>query len=687
MQGRQRRYPRLLLLFVLSVFLVYTWATIGSQQSVAFAHAFVIGSDPVDGSTVNTAPAVVRIFFDTTISPASIAHVFAPDGSIVDARRSSISPTNSQELDTPLSTPRLLPQGGYTVRWTALSNGDGHTTHGVIGFNIGHSSTGLQGQTILGPSTSNILPELNLIGILAVAWEWLVLMALTFWVGILITEGLILAGGGERMSSGTQWSRHSDAGGGERTSALLVRTRKQAQPLQWLCLVGLLVGEIITLILRATQLTQTSGGSGIDFDAIRQIVFETNYGYLWLARIALILIALGLLWWTTRQKSSTSLTISSRRYRNRFSRLRQQVAQESGSTKELSAAAEAGVEGAINRAPTAKRYIIGALILAGLILCTLALSSDAAQLAQPRISAILLDWLYLAAQCIWLGGLTYLGYVLLPLLPTAEPDHYAETLLTVLRRFTPLALATIAVLLVSGFFLSEVSLSNAQQLITDPYGRTLLVKSIFIAIMLALSFYALFFLRPKLTRQAALLPVVDAELPARRARQSALEQTERNLKRALSISSWMGAGVLLCVALMAFFAPPIVFPATTYTLSISTTSPSTTGLNTQTKKVGNLSVTLLVLPGRVDYANTIIITMADSNGNPVTDAQVQISINMELMDMGTAHKVVNGGNPTYIAIFDKDSAFSMVGIWDVTVGIQRPGQAAVQATFQVMLAG
>ena len=191
-----RRPLRLLLLGVLglSVLLVATWSSTASQGTVAFAHAFVIGSDPIDGSTINTAPRVVRIFFDAPISLASIAHVYTPDERIVDAARSSISSTNPRELDTPLLPPAQLPQGGYTVRWTALASVDGHTTQGVIGFNLGRSSTGLPGETILGPSTSNKLPELDLIGILAVAWEWLVLMALTFWVGILVTQGLLLAG-------------------------------------------------------------------------------------------------------------------------------------------------------------------------------------------------------------------------------------------------------------------------------------------------------------------------------------------------------------------------------------------------------------------------------------------------------------------------------------------------------------
>jgi len=318
-------------------------------------------------------------------------------------------------------------------------------------------------------------------------------------------------------------------------------------------------------------------------------------------------------------------------------------------------------------------------------LLTLALSGDAAQLAQPHISAIVLNWLYLAAQCIWFGGIAYLGYVLLPLLPIIEPDHHGEKLATILRTYTPLTLGALGVMLVSGLFLSEASLSNAQQLISDPYGRSLLVKIVLIVCILIFTAYALFFLRPKLTRQAALLPVVDTELPIKRARQTALLQTERSLKQTMRLSSWLGAGVLLCSALMAFFAPPIVFPAINYAASANSTTAPAGGQSVQTKQIGDLSVTLVVLPARVDYANTVILTMNDSSGQPVTNAQVQLSINMEIMNMGDFHATASSGKQIYVATFAQETAFSMSGLWDIAVKISRPNAAPVQGTFQVTL--
>src|SRR5437660_4798983 len=151
-----------------------------------------------------------------------------------------------------------------------------------------------------------------------VAWDWLVLLALTFWVGILAMEWLVIS-----------WAAGNRTGTG---NALVLpdQIARQSMPLQWLCLAALLVGEVITLILRTTLLTQGLGGGGIDPGALGQLIIATSYGYLWLVRIVCIIAALGLLRWTTREQSTNTTLLEAGHPKSRFSRLREQVALESG---------------------------------------------------------------------------------------------------------------------------------------------------------------------------------------------------------------------------------------------------------------------------------------------------------------------------------------------------------------------
>src|SRR5260370_23207675 len=120
-------------------------------------------------------------------------------------------------------------------------------------------------------------------------WEWLTALALTFWIGMVMMEGLLFLS--------------ARANGEDPGDGVLAALRKQGKPLQWLCLAAVLVGEIINLLLRGALLTQANLQNGIDLAKIRQLLFASSYGQLWLARIGLVCIALGFLWWTTREQS------------------------------------------------------------------------------------------------------------------------------------------------------------------------------------------------------------------------------------------------------------------------------------------------------------------------------------------------------------------------------------------------
>ncbi len=603
---RGRRYLRLLAMLTigLSILLGLSWLPFFSRAPAALAHAFVVGSDPVDGATIATTPSVIRIFFNADISTASNARVFvfAPggpaNGSEIDAGHSYIPANSARELDTPLIASASLPQGSYQVKWSALALDDGHATTGLIGFNVGTPVTGLTGTPILGPSTSNTMPQLNLQGALSVMWEWLTMLALLFWVGLVTMEGLLL------LSAGTS--------GEDTEGGVLAALRKRGRPLQWLCLSAILVGEIINLALRGALLTQAHAQGGIDVGTIRQVVFESSYGAFWLARMGLICIALGFLWWTTREQTRRrAASLISHKRASRPGQLRMKVMEEreqeespareeSGDVTEQPKLASPLIvplpstpvvasplpARVTRRGNVARWHTIAWLTLAALILLTLAFSNNTAQLAQAHYSATILAWLQLLAQAAWFGGAAYLGFVLLPPLTTLKPDHHGDFLLHLLRYYMPLALASLALALLGSLFLAETTISNAQQWLNDAYGRSLLVMLLLFALLLIFTFFSFFYLRPALRQQVALLTVVNADLPGRRARHSALEQTENSLKHAMHILAALGAGVLLCGALMSFFAPPIVFPDVTYKLTLTTDSPLQQTMLTQ--QAGNL---------------------------------------------------------------------------------------------------
>jgi putative copper export protein len=595
-----------------------------------------------------------------------------------------------------------LPQGGYEVNWTALSLNDGHTTSGIIGFNLGASNTGTAGTPTLGPSTSNHFPQLTMQGTLSVAWDWLVTLALLFWTGILVAEIWIIP---------PAVPVH-----------FLARARKHSRSLQALCLAGLLVGECINLVLRSTSFTQTLGNSGIDLNTLVQFTLNTNYGHFWLVRVILLLIALGFFWWSgERQKKSEPVsTAAPTRTSKRFHQLRQRA--RSDDTLGIPGTPSAAISSAITRSQARIRGAVTAniaqprsttasqlrmtlgdeqeeaplhqlapwqdrswLVLAGLILLSLVLSNDLLQLAPLPISAGLFSWLALAAQATWFGCVAYLSFTLLPLLPGTNPDQHSEMLIRVLKRARPFLLSASGVLLACELFLDEATIHSPSQLFGDAFGRALLVRDVLLMLMLLLTGYALFYLLPRLQRQTILLPVVTSEMPARRARAAELEKTERAIKQVLYLLSGAAALTLVCVALMNFFAPPVVFPNVSYSAPFTAITPAVPTNQTQT--VNGLGVTLAVAPARVDTSNTVSISLKNAQGQAVSNATVKLALDMQLMNMGTATATIDGGNALYTTTFAADQAFTMAGTWVVLVEVDQPDQQPIHATFYVTVTG
>ena len=676
MKNRHARYLKLVLLPALLLnIVIYVIAVVVLQPQSALAHAYVIGSDPIDGSTVAVVPKVVRIYFNANVSPMSVTQVlYVQNSNYVSVQtHSALAPNNMRELDTYL--PSNLSDGSYLIRWTAVANDDGHTTFGSIGFDVGRSSTGVTGTPTLGPSSSNCvggtcdndIRKLDLLGILAVAWEWLVLAALTLWIGILVTERLVFT----RV---------------EHVTDLLDRARRQAVPLQWLCLSALLVGEIVTLALRSVHITRALNNGILDFSALPALLMQTWYGQLWMVRCLLLILALALLWWVTRpqHRQETEQPVQRLSALTRTGPLRLQQA----GTLTTTTGSIKAIRDVLPVSTTAplQRYSGLWFLLAFLIVCTYALTENAILVIQPYMSAVVLNALSLLAQCVWFGGLAYLGYVVLPLLSIVDLDSNTETILGFLRCMTPFIVGSIAVQLVSLLFVSETTISALHLFVDDAYGRSLLVRLILIGLALLVSLNILFIVRPKLTRQMRLLPVVNADLPVRRTRQSALERTTRSLRGLVNVQTLLGGSVLLCMALMSFYAPPIVFPNISYATSPVTATGTSTDNLTQQQKVGTFTVGVQVSPGRVANPNTVIVSITEADGKAVTNAKVEIITTMQDMNMGTGIQNAKTHGTTYVATFAPGEAFSMSGLWNIEIRFQIPGQAVQKTTFQVTTA-
>ncbi len=115
----------ILLAIALSLFL--------AGATLAEAHAYLKRASPRAGSTVNTSPTQVRLWFTERLEPAfSRVQVINAAGQRVDKGDVTVDPSTPKQLW--VSVPPL-PPGSYKVTWRVVSV-DTHVTHGNFAFRI-----------------------------------------------------------------------------------------------------------------------------------------------------------------------------------------------------------------------------------------------------------------------------------------------------------------------------------------------------------------------------------------------------------------------------------------------------------------------------------------------------------------------------------------------------------------------
>jgi hypothetical protein len=115
---------------IVTFFLIILAGTAGLE-----AHAFLKRAEPGVGSTVQTSPNEVRIWFTENIEPAlSSIQVFDASGKEVDKRDVHLDRSDHALLHVSLSP---LESGTYKVAWRVVSV-DTHVTNGSFTFQIRH---------------------------------------------------------------------------------------------------------------------------------------------------------------------------------------------------------------------------------------------------------------------------------------------------------------------------------------------------------------------------------------------------------------------------------------------------------------------------------------------------------------------------------------------------------------------
>ncbi len=384
------------------------------------AHANLIQSVPEVNASLDRSPAQIELFFSESVEPSfSTIQVIDGNGNRVDNDDTLVDPAYPAHVTVSL---RSLPDGVYTVSWQVLSSVDSHITAGAFPFAVGDVDAATLAEAAQASRQVKISP-----GEVVVRW-------LTY------LTSLALAGGMLFML--LVWQPAYEAN--EPEDAIRPPWRSLAS----ISLVILLLANILWLLVQGGQATRAEIAAPWN-PALAQILFNTRFGILWLSRIALAMILVGLL-----------------------------------------LAAE-----------PKKRERWASLGIGWLLLLTISLGSHAA--AQPNpLLPILSDWVHLAAASAWVGGLIFFVVALFSIRGLTVPDRTRLTS-ALIPRFSALALVSVSVLVLSGLYASFLHLSSIADLTATLYGRTLLVKLALVLPMVLLGAVNLLITSPGMKRAAA----------------------------------------------------------------------------------------------------------------------------------------------------------------------------------------
>lgn len=379
------------------------------------AHVSLVAAEPARNSTMDAAPAELRLRFSGTIEQRyTSVTLLAPDGSQVPLGTVTFVAGSDREFTA--AVPPIRMPGSYTVRWRT-AGADGHVLEGSYSFTLTGDAAAWQEQAGAAPpgEPAAAAPAHDHaddvayddagtpLDVRGAAARWLHFLALLLLAGALAFRALLLP----RLPA-------------EPT----LRAEMQRSAWRGVAFAALLLVAAAVLRLWAQSAALHGADRAWDGQLLSLMLSDTNWGRAWLAQ-ALLLALLG------------AAIVAARPPRDR-----------------------------------------GALLLAVPAVLGLAaipaLTGHAAG-AERAVFVVLNDALHVLAAGAWLGTLAVIVVAALPIVRrrSVAAGGMAATLV---ERFSPLALLAAATVVLTGVINSALHLRSPADLLETQYGQVLLVK-------------------------------------------------------------------------------------------------------------------------------------------------------------------------------------------------------------------
>ena len=303
------------------------------------------------------------------------------------------------------------------------------------------------------------------------------------------------------------------------------------------------------------------------------------------------------------------------------------------------------------KANHSRKAVIPVLILSLILIGTTTMISHGAASEIP--TAIALDYVHNLVAAVWIGGIIFFGFILLPSLTCLDDSKKEKMSLLFIPKFSMMFVIAIGIVIISGPILLWFLESNVGLLTESTYGRLILVKIALAIGMIAFGGYYQFKVQKNAEKN------LNGSITV-----------HKKLRRSLKVEAALGVALLGVVALLANGTLPAgeiqQVSAQEVTYGYQTTAFSE-----------NAKFDIEIFPFTTGQ-NTISASVSDLDGNPLVDlSTIQVKISNPLRNIAPIEIQMNEilDNDGNVARHEGEATFGFSGKWQIEVEAQRTQNA------------
>jgi copper transport protein len=318
-------------------------------------------------------------------------------------------------------------------------------------------------------------------------------------------------------------------------------------------------------------------------------------------------------------------------------------------------------------------YIL--LIAISSFIATNSFTSHSSSLATWSQLGIIADFVHSVVVSIWIGGLMYIFYVLLPNVITISNNFSGKVkqiiaqpksiLLLILSRFSVMSTICVGIVGITGLSLAWLHIQNMDELLFSDYGRTLIIKLSLILPVVILGGYHQFWI-------SRILKVLDFErvnIGDDRSNTSLIRRFS-SLKKTIKIECILALGVLCVASVLTVTSPPAASKNNEIVQLNSNADMSSAEQDefVRTLETQGVPIKFVISPFVTGF-NNFTISILGNNENIGQLSNASIEFRKSDLSLGPIFANLAKNNNTSFSV--NGGYLSQPGLWDVKVTVKR----------------